>query len=366
MKITKVAIYQLPLSYPLMSRARATQATAELDDTIVAVKTDAGVVGYGECCPLAPTYLPATGEGTRAGIKLLAPLLLGYDARGVGAINSRMDESLLGHPAAKSAIDMACWDIVGKSVHLPSHIGMGGAVVDRFPLYVTIPHDEPDAMADSLLQRRAQGYKVFQLKVGGHPEADIERLLKLLPLLQPGERAFADANRGWLLEDGLRVTRAMRDWDLMIEQPCDSYDACLELRRRSACPMMLDEAIDDMKDLLRGLADRAMDAVVLKLSHVGGVSKALAMARVCIELGVRVRIEDTVGRSLSNAAVSQLSGLIPPKYLFASYLCPPYPPTIGQGDPLVEHGTGYLSQEPGLGVTISPGELGSPIFEVAL
>ena len=79
--------------------------------------------------------------------------------------------------------------------------------------------------------------------------------------------------------------------------------------------MMLDEIINGPGDLMRAISDRALDAVVIKLTHVGGLSPALEMARLCYRAGVRVRIEDTVGCELSNAAVAHLSVVVPPRYL---------------------------------------------------
>src|SRR5215472_8043211 len=88
------------------------------DSTIVGVETDAGVVGYGEVCPLGPFYLPAYAEGVRAGLKELAPRLLGLDPCELHVLNHHMDAALKGHPYVKSGIDMACWDILGKAAGL--------------------------------------------------------------------------------------------------------------------------------------------------------------------------------------------------------------------------------------------------------
>ena len=88
-------------------------------------------------------------------------------------------------------------------------------------------------MVDSVRGHRANGYRRFQIKVGGEEaEADIERLHRVMEVLEPGERAFADANRGWLLDDALRVAAATKDLDLVIEQLCATYEECLELRRK--------------------------------------------------------------------------------------------------------------------------------------
>src|SRR6186997_978816 len=96
------------------------------DSTIVGVETDTGLTGYGEVCPLGPFYLPAYAEGVRAGLRELAPHLLGCDPRELAKLNDLMDAALKGHPYVKTGIDIACWDILGKTTGLPVCQLMGG------------------------------------------------------------------------------------------------------------------------------------------------------------------------------------------------------------------------------------------------
>src|SRR5207253_2760011 len=95
------------------------KSVSVFDSTVVGVETDAGLVGYGEVCPLGPFYLPAYAEGVRAGLRELAPHLIGSDPRELAKLNYRMDAALKGHPYVKSGIDMACWDLLGKAAGLP-------------------------------------------------------------------------------------------------------------------------------------------------------------------------------------------------------------------------------------------------------
>src|SRR5215472_11048490 len=89
-------------------------SVAVFDSTVVAVHTGQGFTGYGEICPLGSAYLPAYAAGARAGIAELAPALIGLDPTNLGTLNRRMDQLMRGHPYVKSAIDVACWDILGK------------------------------------------------------------------------------------------------------------------------------------------------------------------------------------------------------------------------------------------------------------
>ena len=143
--------------------ARGTSVST-LDSTIVEVETDAGLTGWGEVCPIGP--FPAYAAGARAGIGELAPQLTGEDPTQLARLNRRMDGALKGHSYAKSAIDIACWDILGQVAGLPVCTLLGGRFGEWIDLYRVISQDIPERMAAGVVQYRAEGYRGFQLKVG--------------------------------------------------------------------------------------------------------------------------------------------------------------------------------------------------------
>src|SRR5579862_9193541 len=96
------------------------------DSTVAEIRTDEGISGYGEICPLGPAYLPAYAAGARTGIATLSPSLIGLDPSELGVINDQMDRAMRGHPYVKSALDIACWDILGKSSGKPVCTLLGG------------------------------------------------------------------------------------------------------------------------------------------------------------------------------------------------------------------------------------------------
>ena len=246
------------------------------DSTIVAVETDTGHIGYGECCPLGPFYLPAYAAGVRAGIKELGPHLIGQDPTQVSKLNQLMDRCLKGHPYVKSPIDIACWDIKGQVAGMPICEMLGGRFEEDFVLYRAISQIEPGEMAENVKMYRDQGYRRFQLKVGGDPDTDIERIRLASEVLKTGDKLIADANTGWLIHEAARVVRAVDDVDVYIEQPCETYEECLSIRKRTSHPFVLDEIIDGIDVLVRGQADRAMDVVNIKISKFGGITKAVS------------------------------------------------------------------------------------------
>ena len=97
------------------------------------VTTTEGIEGFGEVCPLGPAYLPSHGEGARAALRLLAPAVVGLEASNLGAVGAAMDRALMGHAYAKSAIDTACWDVLGKHAGLPVCELLGGRLTDSLP-----------------------------------------------------------------------------------------------------------------------------------------------------------------------------------------------------------------------------------------
>ena len=335
------------------------------DSTIVGVETDSGVIGYGEVCPLGPFYLPAYAEGVRAGLRELAPHLIGADPRELGVLNHRMDAALKGHPYVKSGIDLACWDILGQVTSLPVCALLGGRYGDRVRLYRAISQDSPDAMAKKVAGYRAEGYTRFQLKVGGDPHTDIERIRAVRRMLQPDDVLVADANTGWTQHDAMRVVRAVRDVDVYIEQPCLTYEECLAVRRHTDHPFVLDENVDGLDMLLRARGDLAMDVVNLKISKLGGLTKTRQARDLCVSMGIAMTLEDSWGGDITTAAIAHLAHSTPEPLRFTATDFNSYVTvSVADGAPAREHGYMRASDAPGLGIRPRSDVLGPRVVDV--
>ncbi len=367
MKITRIAAYKvdLPLhegSYK-WSGGKSVQV---FDSTIVQVETDTGEVGYGEVCPLGPFYLPSYAAGVRAGVKELAPHLLGSDPTQLSVLNRRMDAALKGHPYVKTGIDMACWDILGKVTGQPVCTLLGGRFGADFVLYRAISQQSPDEMAEKVAGYRAEGYRRFQLKVGADPQLDIERIRLVAGLLEPSDKLIADANTGWLMHEAARVVRAVDDVDVYIEQPCLSYDECLSIRRRTSHPFVLDETVDGLDMLMRGHADHAMDVVNIKISKFGGLTKACLARDLCVSMGVAMTIEDSWGGDITTAAISHLAHSTPSEFLFTATDFNSYVTvSTAEGAPQRVQGRMAASAAPGLGISPKWDVLGNAVVDVS-
>ena len=367
MRITNISAYQvdLPLKEGRYSWSNG-NFVETFDATVVEVETDAGITGFGECTPLGPAYLPAYAAGVRAGLRELAPMLIGLDPRDLGTLNAAMDAALRGHPYVKAPIDVACWDILGKAAGLPVYRLLGGAQMQRIHLYRAVSQQSPEEMAAKVTAYRKEGYTKFQLKVGGEADADIARIKACAKVLGPGDVMDADANTGWTMHEAARVVNGVRDVDVYIEQPCRTYEECLTVRRRTALPFILDENIDGLPILLRAISDGAMDAINLKISKVGGLTKARLIRDVAVEAGLAMIIEDTWGGDIVTAAIAHLAQSTPAEFLFAATDFNSYgTKDIAKGAPKRDK-DGFMTaaDRPGLGVELIREALGEPVLSV--
>ena len=365
MQISAIRVYQVDL--PLVEGRYAWSEGKHVevfDSTVVELLTDCGHSGIGEVCPLGPFYLPAFAAGARAGIAELAPHLIGEDPTAVARVNQVMDRALLGHPYVKSAIDMACWDLLGKSCSRPVCELMGGRFGDGVSLYRAISQQSAAAMADNVTAHRNDGYSRFQLKVGGSPAEDIARIHAVADLLGENEVLVADANTGWRVDDALRVVNAVRERDVYIEQPCKTLAHCLNVRRHTDLPFILDESIDGLDALLNAHHAGAMDVINLKISKVGGLSKARQVRDVCVALEIPMTIEDSWGGDIVTAAIAHLAHSTPEELRFSATDFNSYVSVHNAtAAPQRKNGQMTARAEPGLGVALNEDVVGRPLAE---
>ena len=366
MKITRILAYQVDLPLHEGSYKWSGGKSVDVfDSTVVQVETDAGITGYGEVCPLGPFYLPSYAAGARAGIRELAPHLIGADPTQLGLLNRRMDVALKGHPYVKSPIDMACWDILGQATNQPVCNLLGGRYGDDFVLYRAISQQAPDQMANNVAGYREEGYRRFQLKVGGDPDVDIARIRAVAEVMQPGDKLIADANTGWLMHEAARVVRGVRDVDVYIEQPCLTYDECLSIRRRTDHPFVLDESIDGLEPLLKGHADRAMDVINIKIGKFGGLTRAAQARDLGVSIGLGMTIEDAWGGDIVTAAIAHLAHSTPVEHLFTATDFNSYVTVgIAEGAPKRVDGRMKASTTAGLGISPRDDVIGAPLIDV--
>ncbi len=366
-RINRISAYQVTL--PVVGgeyRMAMNKVIQSAVSTVVRIETDTGIAGHGEVCPLGSNYLPAYSNGVVPGLAELAPYLLGQNPAELNCINHLMDGCLKGHNYVKSPIDVACWDIFGQITGQPLHVLLGGSHQQRLPLYYSLSSVSPNDMADAANLYRAKGYRQFQIKCDGDVEADIARIRTVCATREPGEIFIADANQGWSQHEAMRLVQALQDVSVYIEQPCETLESCLTVRKQSPHPFKLDESIDGLQTLLTALEKQAMDVVCIKISKVGGLTKARQIRDLCASSGIAMTVEDTWGSDIVTSALSHLAASTPPHALLNTADLNHYMDgSIAVGAPEIDHGYMKVADRPGLGIEPRWDVLDEPVYAIS-
>lgn len=364
MKITRINAYTAVLHYAGKAyKFSQGRSYTRFLTTVVAVETDDGLVGYGEACPCGPAYMPAYAEGLVPALQQLAPGLIGRNPLCATEIYRTMDLSLNGHAVAKSLVDLACWDLLGKACGQPVHVLLGGRLTERISLHRVVPLDTPDETVATMDALRDQGFHHFQVKLGQGVEKDVDYIKAINAKRQPGEIIVGDANAAWRRDEAIRVSAALKEVDCYLEQPCREYDECLSVRRKVVHPIKLDECLETIGDVRRAIADDAMDAIAIKLSKFGGITRSRIIRDLCVDAGISLTIEEAWGSGIASAASAHLAASTAPETLLNGTDIHNYNSNqIASGAPEVTDGFMTVSDRPGLGVEPDFDALGDPVW----
>ena len=374
MKITSLDVFQLDLPYAggtyRLSHGRDYDS---FDATFVRLRTDTGLEGWGESTPFGATYIAAHARGVRAGIEEMATGVLGRDPRLTDRVWDAMDQHLAGHNHAKAAVDLAVWDLAGKALGLPVHALLGGSTGQRMPVISSIHAGSPEDMRARVADHRARGYRGHSIKIGasdaeGGPALDAERIRAALDGRQTGEFFLVDANGGLSPEQALRLLNLLpAGLDLVLEAPCASWRETLSLRQRCSVPIMLDELVLEDSDLVHMISTDAADGLGLKITKAGGLTPSRRQRDICRAAGLVMSVQDTVGSTLSFAALAHLGSTVPPHLLRCildvrdMVMLP-----VGAIDAPIRDGGILLGDAPGLGVEIDASLFPTPMASYSL
>lgn len=332
------------------------------DSTIVRIETDNGLVGWGEQCVFSPGYLVAHGEGARAALTLLAPALIGMDPTQIEIVYQKMETTLSGHYYAKAAIDIACWDLLGKIAGMSVSNLLGGTYRTSIPLYAPISMASPGEMKDDCERWVSQGYTRFQMKVGGDYETDLKRIHACLEVLEKADKIIFDANGNWPQYEATQIVAALDGLRIFIEQPCASAEESARVRRRARHPFILDESLVTSQDILRAFNLEAMDGVMLKISRFGGITPIKKARDLSMLLGLTISIEDSGGGDIVTAAMAHLSASTPERFFFNGFFTGSMVnERITEWGCSNSGGFGVLPEGHGLGIHVEEDLLGKPV-----
>jgi cis-L-3-hydroxyproline dehydratase len=332
--------------------------------TIIRVVADTGDFGWGEQCSFSPAYIPGHAAATQAVLPLLVTAIMGSDPRQVEKVHDMMDSAVVGHEYAKSALDIACWDLLGRATGLRVCDLLGGARTEEVLLYKAVSLGDPSAMAERSVQIHKEGFPFLQVKVGDAWRDDVRRVIACAEAAPGFDRVVVDANGHLSQHEAIRLTRHLGDFDVYLEQPCATTRECQAVRGQSGRPMVLDESLTDFPALLNALERGALDAARLKLSRFGGITPLRKARDICSAMGIAVSIEDSAGGDVVSAAALHVAASMPAERRFDAFL----PVTevrehVAQVPLTPVQGRARVPVAPGLGIDVDEESLGPPVAQ---
>ncbi|HKW92014.1 MAG TPA: muconate/chloromuconate family cycloisomerase [Methylomirabilota bacterium] len=312
MKIADLRVVQADI--PVKRPHKMSFTTLEtVNFVFVRLETSDGLVGWGEAaCLGGPTWSEESAESVAATIeRYIAPWLVGRDPTGVEALRIEMARRVQGNPFARAAVEMALWDLAGRSLGVPVHRLLGGRVRDRVPLSWSLAVADSSAEVAEARAKVALGHRIFKVKTAAGPLGDdVARIRRLREALGPGVSLRVDANQGWDRPTALKAVRALESYDLdFVEQPVPRWDleGLAMIAARSTVPIMADESCFTAHDALALARLGSISILSLKVTKAGGLLDSLAIARVAEAAGMGCYVGCMIETSLGTAAYLHLA-----------------------------------------------------------
>ena len=307
MKIVSIKAHQLavPLVHPyVLSKEYGVYSTAT--PVIVEVVTDEGIVGYGESDPW-PLFTGDSAEVTMTIIeKHLGPMLIGADPTNINEIHRLMDAIIRNQHMTKAAIDMACYDIWGKSINTPVHKLLGGKRRDAMRCMWSAGGATPEEAAASILESKKLGYYGSMLKVGtADYKMDVAKMKAVREAVGDDFPIICDANQGWDISTAIKFCKEVEDCNvLFFEQPLQSWDVegMAEVRRSINIPLSADEGVATIQDARKLVEAHAVDIFSVKVSKNGGIAPAKEICKFAAVNGIKVFFNSMIEEGITEAA----------------------------------------------------------------
>ncbi|MGB1254770.1 MAG: mandelate racemase/muconate lactonizing enzyme family protein [Thiolinea sp.] len=363
MVIREIHLYQHALPVKNGPYTMANARVWALDTTLIKVVADNGLVGWGETCPVGPTYAESYASGARAALTEMAPGLLGAELNPL-ALRRKMDSLLNGHRYAKAALDIAAYDLLGKATGMRVADLLGGATVEQVPSYYASGVGSPDEIARIAADKLAEGYPRMQIKVGGRPvDIDIEVIHKVWETVGRKMRLAVDGNRGWTTRDTLRVSRECQHIPFIMEQPCNTLEEIAAIRYQLNHAVYIDENSVDLNTVIRAVGDGLCDGFGMKVTRIGGLHAMATFRDICEARSMPHTCDDAWGGDIIAAACTHIGATVQPHLLEGVWLAQPY--IEGHYDEAngirIEGGHIRLPDGPGLGVVPDEAQFGAPV-----
>jgi L-alanine-DL-glutamate epimerase-like enolase superfamily enzyme len=310
MKITRIETF--PVVVPLKPERRMRSSLGQhiiSKYVLVRVSTDAGIQGVGEATVME-RWSGETVWGTVALIdNVFAPLLIGCDPHDIDTVNEKMEKAAAFNWFAKSALEMACWDIQGKDAGKPVYELLGGAarsldIKCRFSMGAYEP-DRARRRAEELVE---EGFSTFKVKVGTIPVEDIERVRIVREVMGPDRDLVIDANCGWDAPTAIAACKEMADLNIgLFEQPTTNgdYEALAQVRKAIAprTKVMADDIVFDLVHAKECIRNDTADVISLYPGKNAGISKTKQIVDYCESHNVACSIGSNLELDIASAAM---------------------------------------------------------------
>ncbi|MFL9481172.1 mandelate racemase/muconate lactonizing enzyme family protein [Chitinophagaceae bacterium LWZ2-11] len=286
MIVTKTEIYKYAI--PMVPFTIATGTMHYAQNLFIRVHTDTGLIGVGECSAF-PMIVGETQATCFEMAKDFAGLWKGKDASDIEARLKDLHLFTAGNYTAKSAFDLALYDLAAQKEGVPLYKYLGGnkKVIESD---LTIGIDTPEAMAAKAIEFKNKGVNIIKVKLGKQPEDDIERIRQIRAAIGNGIAIRIDANQGWNYEDAVYALETLAEFDIQFcEQPMRTYNDELlpQLCRLSPIPIMADESVFTHYDAQRIINNQAAQYINIKFAKSGGIHEALLINRVAEQHGMQ-------------------------------------------------------------------------------
>ncbi|PID77639.1 MAG: dipeptide epimerase [Deltaproteobacteria bacterium] len=352
MKIKKITISTVTI--PLNTTFKtALRSVSVMENVLVCVHTECGLTGLGGAAP-TPVISGETTRSIQGAVEHIAEYITGMDVLATEQLLTRLNQCMVGNSAAKSAVDMAIYDILGK-YRQTSVSGLLGGITGSIETDITISLNPVQQMAEEAERKAAEGFSILKIKVGGEPKQDLARLTAISRAAGDDVLLRLDANQGWSPKQAVWVGREIERQNLpveLMEQPVAAGDtAGLKfVRDHVAMPVYADESVFSPQDAMELLGRNAVDGINIKLPKCGGIYNAVKIAALAESAGVPCMVGSMMESAVSVSAAAHFaaSRAVVQKYdldapLFCSFQ--PVPGGISYDGPAV-----HLPEGPGLGL----------------
>ena len=322
MTATIASIETVQVSLPTRREHRWAGLTEPIGGYILVRMTGGnGIVGWGEAPALKDwggdhgRYFGESPGTARLVIETyLAPAVAGLDAARPAALHAAMDAAVKGYPYAKGAVEMAAYDLAGRTLGVPVHTLLGGKLRDAVPITHSIGLLAIDEAVEECRLVVAEGIGTIKIKVGVDPERDVEIVRRIREAVGPATRLCVDANCGYATPfEAVKIIRRMEPADLIYaEQPVEGIDGLAEVRRAIGVPLMADESAWNARDVLEIAERRAADIVSIYTTKPGGLYRAMQVAAVARAAGLISNVNGSVETGVGNLANLQLAAAAEP------------------------------------------------------